>query len=162
MKLPANFQTDDEWILKCFGTGAVADKFHQRTHWRMVLIGEKGAGMFNHKDTLHSSSFQAQVRGRKRWHLCDNTQTEYMYDAGRVNMFAPDYDKFPKALKATCFDVVLNTGEMLYYPQNWWHQTTNMDDVNMAVSGTLVTKSNTPEITNEFKRECVKGKTSSR
>ena len=26
--------------------------------------------MFNHKDTLMTSSFQYQLVGRKKWHLC--------------------------------------------------------------------------------------------
>jgi len=162
MNLPANFRTDDDWIAKCFGFDKVSDKFHHRTHWRMVLIGQTGAGMFNHKDTLNSASFQSQIRGRKRWHLCDDSQSEFLYGAGKVNTFAPDYEKFPLALEATCYDTVLNTGEMLYYPQAWWHQTVNLEDVTMAVSGTLVTKGNRPHITREFQKECNPDKNTTR
>jgi hypothetical protein len=123
----------------------------------MLLIGQKGAGMFNHKDTLQSSSFQAQIEGRKRWHLCHNNQSPYIYGAGDVNTFAPDYAKFTKALELDCYDHTIEPGEMLYYPQNYWHQTMNLSPVTTSVSGTLVTKGNTKGITKEFMRECAPG-----
>lgn len=162
MKLPANFRTDDSWIEKCFGEDALSAKFHHRTHWRMVLIGQKGAGMFNHKDTLQSSSFQAQVLGRKRWHICDDSQTPYVYEAGKVNTFQPDYEAFPEMKKAVCYDVVVEAGEMIFYPKNYWHQTINMDDITLAVSGTLVTEENREAISKEFAYECREGKAKSR
>jgi ribosomal protein L16 Arg81 hydroxylase len=50
--------------------------------------------MFNHKDTLQSSSFQAQVKGRKRWHLCSNAESKNLYKAGDVDTFSPNYEKY--------------------------------------------------------------------
>ena len=150
------YSSDDDWINDCFDKedDINKDNFLIRTHWRMMLIGQKGAGMFNHKDTLQSSSFQTQVAGRKRWHICHDRESKYLYKAGMVNGFAPDYDKYPEALKATCFDQIVGTGEMIYYPKNYWHQTRNLDDVTISVSGTLVTQENTAGITKEFRREC--------
>ena len=46
---------------------------------------------------------QVQVRGRKRWHLCHPDNEPYMYGAGRVNCFNPDYRNFPLMKKASCF-----------------------------------------------------------
>ena len=71
MDLPPQFSTDDSWIEECFGPRGRVDDFLLRTHWRMLLVGQENAGMFNHKDTLRSASFQAQIEGRKRWHLCE-------------------------------------------------------------------------------------------
>ncbi len=154
MSLPPQFRTDDQWIPSCFQAQDTIDSFHIKTHWRMVLIGQAGAGMFNHKDTLRSSSFQAQVAGRKRWHLCSDSQTPNLYRAGDVDCFGPNYDLYPKALDLDCYDVVVNTGDMLYYPQSYWHQTRNLDPVTVSVSGTLVTSGNRKGISDEFKREC--------
>jgi ribosomal protein L16 Arg81 hydroxylase len=53
----------------------------------MVLMGEAGAGMFNHVDTLQTASWQAQIEGRKRWHLCAPSQTPHLYEAGDVDAF---------------------------------------------------------------------------
>ena len=82
----------------------------------MVLIGNEGAGMFNHRDTLRTSSFQAQVKGAKTWHLCGPDQTPYMYSAGKVDWFKPNYKRYPLARNATCYMYTINAGEMLYVP----------------------------------------------
>ena len=52
MDLPPPFSTDDDWLLPCFEPVDRVDSFLIRTHWRMLLIGQENAGMFNHKDTL--------------------------------------------------------------------------------------------------------------
>ena len=133
MDLPPMFRTDDSWISACFPSPSLVDSFLVKTHWRMVLIGQRGAGMFNHKDTLQSTSFQAQVRGRKRWHLCGSEQDGNMYKAGDVNAFSPDYERFPNALGLDCYDHVVEEGMMVYYPANYWHQTRNLDSFTMSV-----------------------------
>ena len=38
-----------------------------------------GIGMFNHKDTLHSASWQAQLVGQKKWHICGPEEDQNMY-----------------------------------------------------------------------------------
>ena len=154
MDLPPMFKTDSEWVERCFAKYDRVDQFLLKTHWRMVLIGQSGAGMFNHKDTLQSTSFQAQVAGRKRWHLCADSESPNLYGAGDVNTFNPDYKKYPKALDLNCYDVIVEAGMMIYYPANYWHQTRNLDDYTVSVSGTLVTEGNTPLISKEFTREC--------
>ena len=58
--------------------------------------------MFNHRDVLQTSSWHAHVRGTKRWHLCDPAQSHSMYKAGDVDVFVPDYEKFPNFLQAHC------------------------------------------------------------
>ena len=40
-----------------------------------------------------------------------------------LDALAPDYDRHPKFGKATCADVTVGAGEMVYYPSFWWHQT---------------------------------------
>jgi len=99
--------------------------------------------MFNHKDTLPTSSFHAQILGTKRWHICsDELNDPYMYEAGDVDWFNPDYVTHPLALNAECLQVDVSPGEMIYYPQNYWHQTINLEFPTISLTGSLVTKDN--------------------
>jgi hypothetical protein len=95
---------------KCFGIDTEDDTTKDRndllasyllnTHWKMLLIGEKGSGMFNHQDTLLSPTYQILLTGIKQWHLCSNVFSSFLYKAGDVNMFLPNYERFPNILKS--------------------------------------------------------------
>mmetsp|Transcript_61436 Transcript_61436/g.168711 ORF Transcript_61436/g.168711 Transcript_61436/m.168711 type:complete len:343 (+) Transcript_61436:433-1461(+) len=96
-ELPAFIRDgDDSWMAECLHDPAVRSRFLKGTHWHMLLIGEEGSGMFSHKDTLKTASWQLQIIGQKRWHLCSPTQDPFLYHAGDVDMLAPDYESFPK------------------------------------------------------------------
>ena len=63
----------------------------------------------NCSDTLRTSSFQFQLRGRKLWHICGPDQDDNIrrFDDMEQNMFAPDYEKRPWVRNASCFfDIV--------------------------------------------------------
>lgn len=77
-----------------------------------MLIGNKGAGMFNHIDVLRSASWQAQVHGAKRWHICAPDQSRYL-SAGTLDCFHPDYEKYPLFDQAN-----VNVFEMLLEREN--------------------------------------------
>jgi hypothetical protein len=55
------FTSDEPWLDGCLGSDALRDEFFRMTHWRMLLVGTQEAGMFNHKDTLRTSSWQVGV-----------------------------------------------------------------------------------------------------
>jgi hypothetical protein len=40
-----------------------------------------------------------------------------MYDAGDVDAFNPDYDRYPYFKLADCFDDIVHAGEAVYYPR---------------------------------------------
>jgi len=61
---------NDQWLDECLGGGALKDEFHLKTHWKVLLAGARGAGMFNHSDTLQTSSWHAHLAGQKWWYLC--------------------------------------------------------------------------------------------
>lgn len=103
-------------------------EFQRWTHWRMLLIGSEGAGMFNHADILHTASWQLQVAGAKTWHLCAPEQGPYMGAAGEVDTLAPDYNASAFFRSADCFRDTVRPGEAIYYPSDWWHQTYNHAD----------------------------------
>ena len=118
----------------------------------MVLIGEAGAGMFNHKDVLRMASWQVQLAGRKKWHICSPTQDEFL--SVEMNVLYPDYNTWPQLRNASCFTTIVGPGDMLYYPRDWWHQTENLDTPTIALSGSIVNKHNYVEFTEELRKEC--------
>ncbi len=61
---PDRFVDFDIWSAPGFENLRVRDDFSRVTHWNMVLLGTKGAGMFNHWDIMQASSWQV---GRHRW-----------------------------------------------------------------------------------------------
>ena len=157
--LPSMFTSDDKWIEQCFENDKMTDGFLIGTHWRMLLIGSKNAGMFNHRDILRSSSFQAQLVGKKRWHLCGPSQDMFMYKAGDINTFAPNYEEFPKAVRANCIDDWIVPGELIFYGKDWWHHTEVLPDANdgrpcVSITGTLVDANNHKAMVQELSREC--------
>jgi len=54
MSLPYMFTRDEEWLDQCLPTAELRQEYTKKVHWRMMLIGNKGAGMFNH---IGESSF---------------------------------------------------------------------------------------------------------
>lgn len=128
--------------------------FYLSTHWQMLLMGEQGAGMFNHQDTLRTASWQLQLVGSKKWHLCGPEQSSFLYKAGDVDLFNPDYARFPLLKNAHCFETTLHAGEMLYYPTEYWHQTMNLETPSISLSSTLVTALNHHQVAAELRKEC--------
>jgi hypothetical protein len=131
-----------------------ASHFLLSTHWQMLLVGEAGAGMFHHQDTLRTASWQLQLVGAKKWHLCGPEQTPFLYEAGKVDLFTPDYAAFPLLRNATCYEVTVQAGEMLYYPHDYWHQTLNLETPSIALSSTLLTPYSYAHTVEELRREC--------
>lgn len=158
LSMPSYFDNDDIWTKKCFKSTEIRSKFHIFTHWKMMLIGDKGAGMFLHKDTLRTSSWQGQLMGRKRWHICSNSESEYLYHkAGIVSAFSPDYSTYPLFKNATCYLFTLQPGDILYYPYDYWHETLVLDTPTVSISGSIVSTKNHIEVATELDRECKGG-----
>eukprot|EP00003_Mantamonas_plastica_P016889 TRINITY_DN2825_c0_g2_i1.p1 TRINITY_DN2825_c0_g2~~TRINITY_DN2825_c0_g2_i1.p1 ORF type:complete len:282 (-),score=59.37 TRINITY_DN2825_c0_g2_i1:810-1655(-) len=76
---------------------------------------------------LHSDPYDnllCQVVGSKLVRLISAAETEFVYAEGntsQVDMMDVDEQRFPLFGKATCLDVVLKAGEMLFIPKGWWH-----------------------------------------
>ena len=127
--LPLSLSRSDDALAPLLNPSA-EDDFLLFHHWRMLIVGADGAGMFNHVDDFPGGSWQLQLRGRKRWHLCAPTQASFierpMAGGGHVGvdlLRAPDYAAFPVARGADCFVDVVDAGEVIYYPPGWYHQT---------------------------------------
>jgi Cupin-like domain len=126
MRVPPHFANTDEWLHQAFDTDAERSEFQKTAHWRMLLVGTEGAGMFFHQDTLATASWQLQLSGTKVWHLCHPDQSSLL--SPDADMFKPDYNRFPKLMQIAegkCWLEMARAGEMVFYPNAYWHQTLN-------------------------------------
>ncbi len=142
--LPPEFWTEAEWIDDCMshenGTRDhnAIDNFFRVNQWNFLLIGEKGTGIFFHKDHLAAASWQAAVVGRKRWILCPYDQNYLLSE--ELFTLKPDYNTpaGKKFAQAFCGDVTVEPGEIIYYPSYWWHQTQCLDTPTVGMTGLMV------------------------
>ncbi|WP_433599733.1 cupin-like domain-containing protein [Nocardia sp. CA-135953] len=100
-----------------------------------VWIGQQGNLTPLHNDPWHG--LLIQLHGRKRVRLFPPNEYRNVY--GRIPMkvsdpytglpdeFDPDVSSFEKLQDASCYDVVLETGDILYIPMFWWHQVESVD-----------------------------------
>lgn len=82
-----------------------------------------------HHDTL--MILHMHVVGRKRWRLVSPLYTPWLYNHegvfSRVDLDAPDYERFPLLRKVQVHEVVVEPGETLFIPLGWWHQVSALD-----------------------------------
>ena len=142
--LPPEFWTEAEWIDSCMshdnGTRDhdAIDNFFRVNQWNFLLIGEKGTGIFFHKDHLAAASWQANIVGRKRWVVCPYDQNYLLSE--ELFTLKPDYntEQGKKFAKAFCGEVTVQPGEIIYYPSYWWHQTQCLDSPTVGMTGLMV------------------------
>ena len=127
---------NDAWLLKCLDDSDVLEEYHIKTHWKVLLAGAKGAGMFNHSDTLQTSSWHAHLAGEKWWYLC-----------GR-----PSDD--PGGGRTRCFETILQPGDILYYGTGWMHETQNLATPTITLTDTAVHRQNFHHVADMLHREC--------
>lgn len=159
--IPPELDSSTAWIQDCLPKRKrtnsplhLTDQYGVATHWRMVLIGNQGAGMFNHWDVLHTASYQFQAVGRKQWHICPPSEWDYMNGAGGANTFYPDYDRVPQLANADCYLDVVGPGQFVYYPKDYWHQTYNMDPTTISFTDTLFNFGSWRDGAKEFALSC--------
>jgi len=85
-----------------------------------LVIGQQGSTSALHYDFLHTHAFLAQIVGKKRCVLYSPSDTAAMYN-GYVDPDRPDFEKFPLLRKATAFECILEPGDLLFIPCDWWH-----------------------------------------
>jgi len=117
----------DEWMDGCMAKSE-RDEYLSRTHWQVVLIGSRGAGMFNHTDALQTASWHAHMAGRKWWYVCKHGE---------------------------CYEGILEPGEVLSYGHGWAHLTQNLETPTIAITGTVVTEENYKHVAQRWRGDCV-------
>jgi hypothetical protein len=158
---------DRIWMNECLrGAGAtpedgkrLEEEFTTKLHWRMIVMGSEGAGMFNHYDVLPTASFQVQVHGAKRWHICAPDQRSFLYGVRNgVDAFYPDYSRHPMFTHARCWEDVVQAGQIVFYPKSFWHQTENQVLPSVAYSSSILHSASYKDIIDEFRQVCAVNK----
>jgi hypothetical protein len=147
-------ELDDIHTLNCFPSVPELSEYFIKTHWKMLLIGEEHAGMFLHQDILFTAAYQIQLIGEKKWHLCAQNQSHFLYHAGDLDMFLPDYTRYSLALRAECYEMIVSAGDLLYYPENYWHQTVNIHTPSIALSSSIITAATFVSLEDGLRKEC--------
>lgn len=124
----------DEWMESCM-TPEIQEEYHIKTHWKILITGTQGAGMFNHTDSLQTSSWHAQLTGRKWWYVCKGGE---------------------------CMETIAEPGDVVYYGEGWWHETENLETPTSTLTGTVIHQHNWKRASQRLFRECVNNEMSFR
>jgi hypothetical protein len=136
VKRHLHLEGDRWWMRRCLKDPAVLEEYHLKTHWKIILIGSIGSGMFNHSDSLMTASWHAHIQGKKWWYVCS------------------PQDQVPQR----CYESILEPGEVLYYGAGWFHATRNLDHPSMTITGTVVHQHNYQLIAEKLMSECTESK----
>lgn len=106
-------------------------KWFKRGDWggvtELFIGGPGGKFPYLHLDYYHLSAWITQLYGDKRFTVFPRGQEDLLYpDAkepwkSQINIFEPDFTKFPKFKKATPIHFTVSAGETLYIPFGMWH-----------------------------------------
>jgi len=97
----------------------------ERKYWG-VFIGPEGSLSKLHIDFGHTHAYLAQIQGRKQAVLFSPSDSPYLYD-GQVDPERPDLERFPLYDQATAYECVIERGELLVIPADWWHCVRGLD-----------------------------------
>lgn len=125
-----------------------------------------------HRTGLHWDSFSSMIsviRGTKRVLVFAPEEYERLYPCpvtgskdftmgswSRMDVFDPDYEKFPAAQGAAYHEVIVEPGETLLIPRHHWHAVENLGTPTIAVSF-FVAPQGKPELTFYHDRRIIAG-----
>jgi len=103
----------------------------KRGHWGSateVFIGGPGGKFpYLHLDFYHLNAWITQLYGEKQFTVFPRGQEDLLYPVpndpwhSELNIFNPDYIKYPKYKDATPIQFVVGPGETLFIPFGTWH-----------------------------------------
>jgi histone arginine demethylase JMJD6 len=106
-------------------------KWFNRGHWggvtELFVGGPGGRFPYIHLDYYHLNAWITQLYGEKRFTVFPQGQEHLLYpkpdDPWRsdLNIFEPDFVKYPKYKEATPIHFVVGPGETLFIPFGTWH-----------------------------------------
>jgi hypothetical protein len=85
-----------------------------------------------HIDLFHTNAWITQLYGHKKFIVFPRGQDRFLYpNAGNpmvsdVNIFDPDYEKYPAYRNATPVTVIVEKGETIFIPWGIWHSSESL------------------------------------
>ena len=93
----------------------------------LFIGGPGGRFPYLHLDYYHLNAWITQLYGEKRFTVFPRGQEDLLYPRSddpwrsELNIFEPDFEKFPKYKDATPINFVVGPGETLFIPFGTWH-----------------------------------------
>lgn len=93
----------------------------------LFIGGPGGQFPYMHIDYYHLNAWITQLYGEKRFTVFPRGQEHLLYPKpddswkSEVNIFAPDYERFPLFRQATPIEFTVGPGETLFIPFGTWH-----------------------------------------
>jgi hypothetical protein len=91
-----------------------------------ILIGPEGSLSALHRDWWNTHAYLAQIRGRKRAILFSPEDADFL-SGGEVDPELPDFERFPLLERATAYECVIEPGDTLFIPANWFHHVRGLE-----------------------------------
>ena len=94
--------------------------------------GPGGKFPIAHIDLFHTNAWITQLYGRKNFIVFPRGQDKWLYPNAEnplvsdVNIFKPDYDKYPGFRKATPEVITVEQGETIFIPWGIWHSSESL------------------------------------
>ena len=106
-------------------------KWFKKGYWgsatELFIGGPGGKFPYLHLDYYHLNAWITQLYGDKQFTVFPRGQEEFLYPKpndpwrSEVNIFEPDYNKFPLYKHATPINFTVGAGETLFIPFGTWH-----------------------------------------
>jgi ribosomal protein L16 Arg81 hydroxylase len=112
----------------------------------MFVGGPGGRFPYMHIDYYHLNAWITQLYGEKRFTVFPRGQEDLLYPRpddpwrSELNIFEPDYEKYPKYKDATPIHFVVGPGETLFIPFGTWHSAYSLTPTISVAFDTLNSK----------------------
>jgi histone arginine demethylase JMJD6 len=126
------------------------NKMFQLGHWggatELFIGGPGGKFPYLHLDYFHLNAWITQLYGEKQFTVFPRGQEDLLYPIANdpwrseLNIFEPDYEKFPKYKDATPINFVVSPGETLFIPFGTWHSAYSLTPTISVAFDTLNSK----------------------
>jgi histone arginine demethylase JMJD6 len=112
----------------------------------LFIGGPGGKFPYLHLDYYHLNAWITQLYGEKEFTVFPRGQEDLLYPCpndpwrSELNIFEPDYEKYPKYKDATPINFVVRPGETLFIPFGTWHTAKSLTPTISVAFDTLNSK----------------------
>jgi len=140
----------------------------ERPFYRWIVIGGPRSGSSFHLDPFKTSAWNALLAGRKRWVLYPPGQVppsgvdaDEDEDTGEIDYTGEDpvvwfLEHYPQIMRSDPknhpIECILEEGEIIYVPTNWWHMVFNLTE-SIAVTQNFCDSYNFTDVYNDLSKD---------